>query len=77
MPLLDPEQRKQLKVASRVGAVGLEMALSVVLGYFAGRWCDGRFDTEPYLMYLGVLAGIIAGFRSLYRVARSINLDEM
>jgi ATP synthase protein I len=57
--------------AARFGAVGIEMGVSTAIGYVLGAWLDGRFGTTPWLMLLCLLLGISAGFRSLYRAARS------
>ena len=47
--------------------VGLDLVLSVLIGFFGGRWLDGRFGTEPWLSVLGFVFGTAAGFRSLWR----------
>ena len=70
MSLIGPEGRKQLQVAARFASAGLELALAIAVGYFAGRWLDARFGTTPYLGYLGLLLGIFAGFRNLFMLAR-------
>jgi len=77
MPLIGPEGREQIKVAGRVGAIGLELAIAVVIGYFGGRWLDGKLGTAPWLMWIGLAFGLAAGFRSLYRLARRTNLDKL
>jgi ATP synthase protein I len=41
----------------------------VFIGYFGGAWLDRRFHTAPWLMMLGVLFGIAAGFKELLRLA--------
>ena len=69
MSLIGPEGRRQLQLAARFATAGLELALAIVVGYFAGRWLDGRFGTT-YLAYIGLLLGIIAGFRNLFSLAR-------
>jgi hypothetical protein len=63
--VLGPDSRKQLKAFARVGAVGIELALSTVAGLLGGRWLDAKFSTAPLLL------GVIAGFRSLYQTART------
>ncbi len=68
--MLGPDSGKQLKAFARIGAVGIELALSTVIGLLAGQWLDAKLSTEPYLTLVGLLLGVIAGFRSLYRAAR-------
>lgn len=70
MSLLGPDGRKQLRTASRVSAVGLEMGLALTFGYLVGRWADGRFDTGPWLTYLGLVLGLTAGARGFWQLAR-------
>lgn len=77
MQIFSPDQRKQLKVAHRVGAVGTEMAVATLIGYFGGAWLDGRFGTSPYLMYIGLVLGVLAGFKGLFDFARKTNLDDL
>jgi ATP synthase protein I len=61
---------KQLKQAVRLGSVGIELAVSTVLGWLFGHWLDGKFSTEPYLGIAFLLLGVAAGFRSLFLAAR-------
>lgn len=71
MSLIGPEGRKQLRLAAQFASAGLELAVSIVAGYFGGRALDRWFETGPYLEYTGLLLGIFAGFRNLFRLARS------
>lgn len=71
MSLIGPEGRKQLKLAARFASAGLELAVSIVVGYFGGRFIDRAVGTTPYLTYLGLLLGIVAGFRNLFLLAKS------
>jgi F0F1-type ATP synthase assembly protein I len=68
--LLLGQDREQLKVVGRVGAIGIEMGLSVVVGYYGGRWLDEAFGTAPVLMWIGLAFGLAAGFKSLYLLTR-------
>jgi ATP synthase protein I len=77
MQYFGPEQRKQLKVAGKVGAVGTEMVVATLIGYAGGVWLDGYFGTAPYLTNAGWILGIAAGFKGLYDLAKRTNLDEM
>ena len=49
--------------------IGLEMGVSVFVGWYMGQWLDGRFETRPWLMVTFVLLGLFSGFRSLFRLA--------
>jgi F0F1-type ATP synthase assembly protein I len=51
------------------GTVGLDLVLSILLGFFGGRWLDGKLGTHGWLTVVGFVLGAIAGFRSLYRAA--------
>lgn len=68
--MLRPDRGKQLKAFARVGSVGIELALSTVIGLLGGQWLDEKLSTAPYLTVIGLLLGVTAGFRSLIRVAR-------
>jgi ATP synthase protein I len=68
---LGPRRGKQLSASWRLASVGIEFAISVVIGLLGGQWLDGRFGTEPYLMIVGLLFGVTAGFRGLIRAART------
>jgi ATP synthase protein I len=77
MSFLGPEQRSQLKVAGRVSAVGTEMAIATMIGFFGGGWLDGALGTSPYLRYVGLVLGIVAGFKGLYDFARNTKAHEL
>jgi F0F1-type ATP synthase assembly protein I len=58
------------RTAGEYGAVGLEMGLAVVVGYYAGTWLDEQLGTEPYLFWFMLAAGFGAAFKGLFRVFR-------
>lgn len=69
----DSDRGKQYKVFARVGALGIELAVSTVIGLLGGRWLDGKLGTEPWLSIVGLILGVVAGFRSLYQTAKNEN----
>lgn len=75
MSSLGPEGREQMRIAGRVGAIGIELVLSIFLGYFVGRWLDGKLDTRPWLQWVGLVLGLAAGARSLYQLTRKTRSD--
>ena len=67
---MDPEAKKMWAIAGSTGAVGLEISLAIGIGYFGGRYLDGKFGSAPWLAWIGFAAGIGAGIKALIRVAR-------
>jgi len=51
----------------------MEMAVATVVGWGAGYWLDNHFETGPWLMLLGLLFGVAAGFKGLIRTANSVH----
>jgi F0F1-type ATP synthase assembly protein I len=70
MGLVGPESRKQLKQFARFASAGIELVVSIVVGYFGGRYADSGLGTAPYLANSGLVLGIVAGFRNLFKLAR-------
>lgn len=60
----------------RYSALGLEMALSVVIGLAIGYYLDKWLGTSPWLTILWIGFGFAAGVRSLYRAAVRAGRDE-
>jgi len=60
-----------LRQAGNLGAVGMEIAISIAIGFFGGRFVDRHFQTAPWFMWFGFAAGIGAGIKALVRVVRS------
>ena len=70
------EGRRQLIKALKRGSVGLEMALSIVIGALAGWWLDDKFQTEPWLLLSGVLLGVVSAFNSLIHMAKAAARED-
>ena len=68
--LLNREQREQLKQLGSLSTIGLEISLSIAVGYLGGKWLDSKLGTEPWLEWIGLGFGLAAGALSLYRVVR-------
>jgi ATP synthase protein I len=62
--------KQDWKGMTRYGTVGLEVVLSVVVGLVVGRLLDQRLGTGGWLTLLGVVYGVAAGVRALYRAAQ-------
>jgi ATP synthase protein I len=63
------------RIAGTTGAVGIEVAVAIIIGYFGGRYLDQKFQTTPWISYLGLCAGIGAAIKALVRVVRNYRRD--
>lgn len=75
------KKRSQLfREVGKYAALGLEMAISVVIGLVIGAFLDKRLKTGPWLTLLFLMLGFAAGLRSLIRAAlksqREMNNEE-
>jgi len=57
-------------------SMGLELGLSVVVGFIIGGWLDKWLETEPYFLLIFGIAGIIAGYRSIFRLVKRVQSDS-
>jgi F0F1-type ATP synthase assembly protein I len=56
---------------TEAGAIGMEMALAIAIGFFGGRWLERHVTHwSPWTMYLGLFAGIGAAITAIVRTAR-------
>jgi len=59
--------KDQYKAVGSWGTLGLEIVLSVMIGFFGGRWLDAHAGTAPWLSLLGFLFGCGAAGKSIHR----------
>ena len=57
-------------------SMGLELGLSVVVGFLIGSWLDEWLATEPWFLLVFGIAGIVAGYRSIFRLVKRIQADS-
>lgn len=63
------------KYANLALSLGLTMAAAIFLGYWGGNWMDKKLGTAPWLMLLGMLAGIGVGFRSILSELKALEKE--
>jgi ATP synthase protein I len=51
-------------------SIGLEMGFSVAVGALIGTWLDNKLGTYPWMVAFWSLCGLLAGFRSLFRMVK-------
>lgn len=56
-----------------ITTLGLEFALSEILGVWLGYWLDGKLGTGPWLLIAGACAGFALGFYIIVRAAKNMS----
>ena len=54
--------------AMRLTGVGFFIAACIVLGTFAGLWLDGKLDTKPLFMLVGLVVGLVVATYGVYQM---------
>lgn len=74
---LNEDTRKFIKELFSGGyqasAIGFALVLAILIGGGLGYWLATLFDNMVFF-YLGLIIGIIAGFRNLYVIAKRTKL---
>ncbi len=63
------------QVAPYLG-LGLQLAVTVVVFFYIGKWLDDRYDTKPYLMLAGSMVGMAGGFIKFYKTVNELSKNE-
>jgi F0F1-type ATP synthase assembly protein I len=67
--------RVKLKAYGKYGSIGFELVVSMAVGYLIGKWLDPSFGGKGYVTALFSVAGVYAGFRSLFKAAKTMQAD--
>lgn len=68
--------KRLVQALSRYSYIGIFFGVALGIGVFAGSWLDGRFHTKPWLTLVGMLLGIAAWFRELYRIVKQYQREH-
>lgn len=74
----DPNKKtRQFAQISLLAAVPAILVAAPLIGFFAGKWLDRVFKTEPYIMIVGICLGFgSAGLEIYSLVKKSERFDE-
>ncbi len=59
------------KAVAELTSIGMSMVLSTIIGMAGGYYADRWLGTTPWLMLLGLVLGIVAGFVSMLRSVKA------
>jgi len=73
---MEEKDRKLFRILGALSTVGITLVVCTVIGYYAGHYLDGMFNTTPWLTLVFLMLGIAAGFKNLYdQTRRLMDLD--
>ena len=61
---------------ARASAAGILFPLSLVAGWFLGKWLGSELGWGLAPAYVGAVLGVVAGFWNLYRILRGLESGE-
>lgn len=67
-------QNRYKALSNSYATVGIEIVLSVALGFFGGRWLDDKLHTAPVLMVLGFFFGVGAAIKAVLRASKEMRV---
>jgi ATP synthase protein I len=67
------ETRQMIRELGWYSALGFSVALSVFIGLFIGLFLDKLFGTAPWLMFIFLGFGIVAGFRNIVLAIKKVD----
>ncbi|MBI4546988.1 MAG: AtpZ/AtpI family protein [Ignavibacteriae bacterium] len=65
---------KAIRTAGTLFGSGIQLAASVVIMFFIGKWLDEQFNTAPWLMVISIVFGVGAGMYNFIKIVNK--LDE-
>jgi ATP synthase protein I len=76
MPRPQGSSGKAMRDLGALSAVGLSLAVAVILGTALGYGVDRWFGTSPWGFLIGFFIGLAAGIRSAFQTVASVSRDE-
>ena len=68
----DKEKKKKppnsaLQALAVTTTIGAELSITVLLGYYGGKYLDGKFASGPWFLLAGVLVGLAVAVVGVYK----------
>nr|AOR51132.1 hypothetical protein [uncultured bacterium pAW1] len=63
------DDRSYAQIGLLAAVPGILIAAPLI-GYFAGNWADQKFGTEPTLMIIGIVLGLVSAGMEIYRLVK-------
>ncbi len=73
----DPQSRREYRQAALLATVPALLFAGPAVGFFAGKWLDSVFGTEPTITIVGALSGFAAaGIETYSLIKKASALDK-
>ena len=72
---IDSDSKKMWRSAGMAGALGIEIALCIVIGAGGGYLLDRKLNTN-WIMYIGLVFGIGAAIKGILRVVKAYKRES-
>lgn len=76
---MTPDQRKKPRVNYddlSASTLGIEVAVSTLLGALLGWWLDKQFNTKPWLLVTFLILGAVIGWINVWFQVRKLNEQQ-
>ena len=70
------DHRSAMVSAGPYLTLGIQLAITVVVMFFVGRWCDERFSTAPWLMITALAFGCTGGLIKFIRTVTNLAHED-
>jgi ATP synthase protein I len=67
---------KDASLLATVSSIGISMVLATFMGFGAGYWLDKQLGTSPWLLIIGLLIGIVAGFKNIFVIIDRVEKEQ-
>ena len=59
----------------RYGTVGIELLVSMAIGYYGGRWLDAKVGGHGWVTGFCSFLGVVVGFYSIWKASQTMQRD--
>jgi len=60
-----------------LATAGIQIVVSILIGFAMGLWLDRWLGTKPWMMLLFIMFGVAAGFLNVYRIIVNSGVAEL
>lgn len=64
------ENNKIIRGLSSYSHLGVSMVMCILVGFLVGKYLDSKFSTSPTFLMAFIIMGVIASYRTLYKISK-------